>query len=217
MEILGVTRTSLEYLREKIIIGELKAGQRLNEIELSAKLGISRPPLREAFRILEEEQLVVSVPRKGTSVSEISFGAFVELFQAREMIECYCIDLIEEKNIRTFLEIERAVEESVGLPVPPDDRPKEKLTFLKALTEFHIRLVEISENRQLISFYTRIGFNIARYQYMYADLAGLTERSPSAHRQVLNHLKNGQYALAKDLVRYHIRAFVRLMKTRMQS
>ena len=217
MEILGVTMTSLEYLRDKIITGELTAGQRLNETELSLKLGVSRPPLREAFRILEEDQLVVSLPRKGTFVAEISVEDFVEIYQAREMLECYCIDLIQEKNIKTFPLIERALEESGALSVPPDDKPKEKMEFLETFADFHHRLIESAGNKQLIHFYKRIGFHLFRYQFMYAYLPGLTDVSQDAHWEILNHIKEGRYHEAKELVRYHIRSFVQLMKTRMRT
>jgi DNA-binding GntR family transcriptional regulator len=65
METLSVTKSRVHPLRENIIIGEFAPGQKLNEIELSSRLGISRPPLREAFRLLENEHLVRSIPRKG--------------------------------------------------------------------------------------------------------------------------------------------------------
>ena len=78
MEILSVTESALQFLRRRIIIGELKPGQKLNECSLSEELGISRPPLRETFRILEKDQLVVAIPRKGTYVTELSIRDFEE-------------------------------------------------------------------------------------------------------------------------------------------
>ncbi|MBW2123631.1 MAG: GntR family transcriptional regulator, partial [Deltaproteobacteria bacterium] len=69
MEIRGVTKSLVDYLRTQIITGNLPPGQKLNEIRLSSDLGVSRPPLREAFRILEHDRLVASIPRKGTYVT----------------------------------------------------------------------------------------------------------------------------------------------------
>ena len=66
MEVFGVKENVVQYLRSKIITGELAVGQKLNELELSCLLSISRPPLREAYRILENEYVIVSIPRKGT-------------------------------------------------------------------------------------------------------------------------------------------------------
>ena len=66
MKVLGVKDSVVQSLRTQIIIGELTPGQKLNELVLSSLLGISRPPLREAFRLLENEHLAHSIPRKGT-------------------------------------------------------------------------------------------------------------------------------------------------------
>ena len=96
MQILNVTSSILQFLREKITVGELKPGHKLNELSLSADLGVSRPPLREAFRILERDHLVLNIPRKGTYVTELSAKDFADISQTREMIECYCIDLFNE-------------------------------------------------------------------------------------------------------------------------
>ena len=89
MDISGVTQNTLDYLKFKIITGEFQPNQKLNETVLSAQLGISRPPLREAFRLLEQHHLVVSIPRKGCYVSDVSFEDFIEIYQTREMIEEY--------------------------------------------------------------------------------------------------------------------------------
>ena len=89
MEILNVTASTLEFLREKIITGELKSGQKLNETSLSVTLGISRPPLREAFRLLEKDHMVVNIPRKGTCVTELSIKDYGEVSQVRQILERY--------------------------------------------------------------------------------------------------------------------------------
>ena len=75
-------------LREAILKGELKPGERLMELQLAAKLGVSRTPIREAIRKLELEGLVLMIPRKGAEVAEIT-----------------------EKNLRDVLEVRCALEE----------------------------------------------------------------------------------------------------------
>ena len=59
-------------LRQAILIGELKPGERLMEIHLADRLGVSRTPIREAIRKLELEGLVVMIPRKGAQVAKIT-------------------------------------------------------------------------------------------------------------------------------------------------
>ena len=75
-------------LRRAILRGELKPGERLMEIQLANKLGVSRTPIREAIRKLELEGLVLMIPRKGAEVAEIT-----------------------EKNLRDVLEVRCALEE----------------------------------------------------------------------------------------------------------
>ena len=59
-------------LREAILKGELKPGERLMELQLAAKLGVSRTPIREAIRMLEQEGLAVTIPRKGAAVAKMT-------------------------------------------------------------------------------------------------------------------------------------------------
>jgi len=98
MEIKTVTSIATEYLRKQIITGEIAAGQRINETDLAARLKISRPPIREALRILENEHLVINSPRKGTNVTTISIEDLENIYQTREMLECYSIDILKAKT-----------------------------------------------------------------------------------------------------------------------
>ena len=217
MRILGVTWSVVEHLRDNIITSELAAGQKLNEIELSSQLGISRAPLREAFRILEEGHLVVSVPRKGCYVSDVSLEDFKGLYQAREMVECYSIDLIKEKKITAFPDIEQALHECSGAAVTPQNDRRKKLAYLRMFAKFHEKLVETAGNRQLISFYRKISLNLSRYQFMYAYLPGLTTDSQAGHSGILTLIEKGEYERAKQLLRDHIKHFVKLMEPKMLS
>ena len=99
MQIKSVTETVLQDLRVKIIVGELAPGSKLGEYELSSSFGISRAPVREAFRLLENEHLVIYYPRRGCYVTEISIKKCREIYQVRTMMECFSVDLLEAKGI----------------------------------------------------------------------------------------------------------------------
>ena len=141
MEILNVTTTALQVLREKIITGELKSGQKLNETGLSVKLGISRPPLREAFRVLEKDHMVVNIPRKGTYVAELSVRDFEELSQTREMIECYTIDLLRASNIRNLPKVTLAINRALSLPLPLNTVNPEQLLNYRCMSVVSFRRI----------------------------------------------------------------------------
>ncbi|MEJ2716857.1 MAG: GntR family transcriptional regulator [Deltaproteobacteria bacterium] len=213
-----MTKTVVELLRKNIITGQLPAKQRLSEVDLAHHLQISRAPLREAFRVLEEDQLVVSTPRRGCYVTDVSSEDFVQLYQAREMIEVYAIDLLKVKGIKQLPEVEKALSDAAGLAMPGEKEPaEEKLDYILAFAAFHDAIVGSSENRQLIHFYRRIGFHLARYQFMYAYLPGLTVNSQRQHDEICTVIKKGQYAHAKKLIKVHIKSFVDLMEDKINE
>jgi DNA-binding GntR family transcriptional regulator len=214
MEILGVTKSTVQYLREQIITGELAPGQKLNELEISSNLGISRPPLREAFRILENEHLVLSIPRKGCYVSKVSMEDCRHIYEAREMIECHAIELLKAQNVRHLPEVASALA-SVS-PVLPKlyhgNRAKIKESQ-NPFPGFHIKLVESTGNRWVIHLYNAISSNLARYQYM-CFVPGLLTKVQEEHEQILDFIKRGNYDQAKDLLRSHINSFFKVIEDR---
>ena len=204
MGIVGVTESLVQNLRDRIITGELRAGEKLNEVHLSLGLGVSRPPLREAFRILEHEHLVFSVPRKGTYVTELSIEDLQKVTQAREMIECGAIDLLKAKNIRDLPHVASALDAGLELSVPSSDDTEQYLIYIKTFADYHIKLVESCGNGWLIHFYQAIAFNLARYQFKYFDIPGTQEISLKDHREVLNLIEAGDHDRAKEYLRSHI-------------
>jgi DNA-binding GntR family transcriptional regulator len=153
MEIKSVPKIVVEYLRDRILVGQLAPHQKLSENDLALKLDISRPPLREAFRILEYEGLIFTIPRKGTYVSNISIEDLQDVYQAREMIECYAIDFLKAKNIKDLPQVELAVSSTSGLSTPSTNDPKVMLNYARDFANYHIKLVEStgnSEHRQIL-------------------------------------------------------------------
>ena len=84
-------------LRQAILRGELKPGERLLEIHLANKLGVSRTPIREAVRKLELENLVIMIPRKGAVVAEITEKSLRDVLEVRRALEALVVKLACEK------------------------------------------------------------------------------------------------------------------------
>jgi len=215
MKIVNVTTSALQFLREKIITGELKSGERLNEASLSSKLGISRPPLREALRILEKDQMAVNIPRKGTYVTELSVKDFEELSQIREMIECYTIDYLKTSHIRNLPKVTLAFNKALSLPNPLNSvDPEQLLNYIKVFLDFHTSLVDSSGNSQLAHIYHSINFNLARYQFIYFYINGTAKHSLDDHKRILEFVRNGNYDEAKEELKKHIHYAVEVVKNR---
>jgi DNA-binding GntR family transcriptional regulator len=217
LTITGVTETIVQYLRVHIIDRQLPPGQRLNELELAARLGVSRPPLREAFRVLENEQLITSIPRKGAYVNEMSIDECREIFEAREMIECYAVEILQTKGIRELPKASKALLVTRRLRLPRSSDPYNKFDYLKAIADFHISLVESSGNSRLNRFYQAIFSNLARYQDMYVFVPGLMEKSQAVHEQILGLIQKGNYEKAKEKLRSHIRGYFKTTEEKLRN
>jgi DNA-binding GntR family transcriptional regulator len=203
LEIFSATQAAVNHLRDLIILGELKPGQKINETALASNMGLSRPPLREALRILESECLITSVPRKSTYITEISKEDFEKIYRARGMIECYSIDLIRINNMHDFTPLFAALNEASSIKLESGAKPKEVLESLKVFAEFHIKLVELAGNAYLRHFYHSIASNLMRYQFLYFSKE---YRKPllEEHQHILDFIKMGEYDRAKDYLLSHI-------------
>jgi DNA-binding GntR family transcriptional regulator len=215
MEGLNTTSTVLEALRQKIIVGELKPGYKLNEVDISVNLGVSRPPLREAFRILEKDNMAVSVPRKGTYVSELSLKDFMEVSQTREMIECFCVDLLKASDTRNLPKAESALREAAALQARFNTADEgELIRQIRVMHEFHVGLVESTGNSMLARIYDSIGYTLARYQYIYFHIDDAARHSLDDHKTVLEFIRKGDFDQAKEELRKHILFTVDLVRNR---
>ena len=84
-------------LRQAILTGEMKPGERLLEIHLANKLGVSRTPIREAIRMLELEGLVIMVPRRGAQVAQITEKSMSDVLEVRCALDELAVELACER------------------------------------------------------------------------------------------------------------------------
>ena len=84
-------------LRQAILTGEMKPGERLLEIHLANKLGVSRTPIREAIRMLELEGLVIMVPRRGAQVAQITEKSMSDVLEVRCALDVLAVELACER------------------------------------------------------------------------------------------------------------------------
>lgn len=217
LNVTGVTESVVKHLRMHIIEGKLASGQKLNELELSSSLGISRPPLREAFRILEHENLVISIPRKGCYVSELSMDDCRQIYKARALIECGTIDCLKARNTRDLPDVAAALDLTDQQQViPSDDTKIVELGSRNPFPYFHIKLVESTGNNWLIRFYHMIAPTLARYQFM-CYVPDIFSRIQEEHKLILNLIKNGEYDSAKHSLKRHIDWYVKFLKQRLRE
>jgi DNA-binding GntR family transcriptional regulator len=138
-----------DFLKNAIIKGEWEPGQRLNELLIASKLGISRSPIREAFRILESENLVDIYSRRGAFVKSLSTKEVEEVYVVIHAIERTALHLSLKHMDREREKELRSIIERLEKNVRKND-PKEFLTFSMQLHHF---IIKNSENRLLLKIY----------------------------------------------------------------
>jgi DNA-binding GntR family transcriptional regulator len=105
---LSLAGQTVDVLRELVLTGGIPPGERVNEVELAHRLGISRGPLREAIRHLASEGLLVLVPNRGAHVPKADADEVRALFELRTALECAAAELAASR--RTEADIARLVD-----------------------------------------------------------------------------------------------------------
>ena len=108
-------------LREAILKGDLKPGERLMELQLASKLGVSRTPIREAIRMLEQEGLAVTTPRKGAEVAKMTLKDMEDVLEIRDALDELAVRIacqkISDEQLRQLEDMKELFEKSDGLKV----------------------------------------------------------------------------------------------------
>lgn len=210
LEIKSLTAVVLDDIRRRILTGDFRPGERINESEIALKLGISRSPVREAFRVLEGEGLITTLPRKGSSITEISAQDVEELFEIREILECHAIECIRKRAKKSPDEL-RALIEEVGREL------LRKPDIFTVISGFHFSLVELSNNYRLIELYKILGASLRRYQFIYLSKKGQRDVSLEHHQVIVDALKRGNYSDIKKLLKRHIRCVENMVKMQIKE
>lgn len=146
---LSLVELSTQAIRRRILTGELPAGSKLREEHLREELGVSRPPLREALRILEQEGLVVKVPRVGAQVVSLTRHDYWELLTLRHALETLAFQLAlpvkEPDRLQTCRDALAAMEECA--------RDNSAAGMVDAGYRFHLSLVRLADHGRIVDVY----------------------------------------------------------------
>lgn len=155
----SLTRLVAESIEEMILAGELPPGHKLNEIALAQRFGISRGPLREAFRLLEEGGLIRQEKNRGAHVREIRLSEAADLYDVRAGLDATAGRLlagrISDEQLRTLREMTEAMKE-----VPPDAVDR----FHELNLSFHDCIVGMTGNAVLAEQYRRLAKLLALFR-----------------------------------------------------
>ena len=150
-------------LREAILKGELKPGERLMELQLAAKLGVSRTPIREAIRKLELEGLVLMIPRKGAEVAKISESNLRDVLEVRRSLEELAIDLACQRITAEELESLNKAEVDFKAAIGNGDA----MQIAQTDEQFHEIIYNSTKNQKLVQILNNLREQMYRYRVEY--------------------------------------------------
>lgn len=189
-----------EALREAIINGTLKPGERMMEIQLAEQLGVSRTPVREAIRKLELEGFVVMIPRKGAYVAGISLKNIADVFEVRAALEALAAGLAAERITSDELEeLERML---VRKGECIEEERLEELIEIDTL--FHEAMYKASRNEKLEQMIHNLREQIQRFRSTSLAYPGRMKEALEEHKKIVEAIADRDVALAQQLAREHI-------------
>nr|WP_291317375.1 GntR family transcriptional regulator [Desulfuromonas sp.] len=187
----------LETIREAILRGALKPGEKVAEPELAERFGISRTPIREAFRQLESEGYLTVIPRKGAVVTSLSERDVEEFYAIKSILEGYAARMaaenMSEKEVERLETINDRLEQ---LALDGDVK-----TFFRVHNEFHELFIRAAGNEKLEELINQLMMKFNRLRMASLSLPGRMQISVQEHRKIIEAFKSHHGDKADNLVR----------------
>lgn len=182
-----LTQQVYNVLREKIIKGEYYPGNKLDIHRLAEEFGVSRSPVKDAINQLVHDGLIEIIPRKGTYVTELDFSAFIEVLDARLMIEKWAagqvIEHISVKDIEKWRKI--VTDMDVLLDINPF--PFEKYSNLD--NEFHTTLIMWTANSKVIDMFSSLNTHVSLSRIVHSTSLESTIKRHKDHWDLYEAIK----------------------------
>jgi DNA-binding GntR family transcriptional regulator len=187
-------------LREAIIIGELRPGERLMEVQLAEKMGVSRTPVREAIRKLELEGLVNMIPRKGAHVAELSVKDIMDVLEVRASLDGLATSLASERITDDELKELKYINGQFASYIE-----KENLSgSIKKDVEFHDIIYKASRNDKLISILNNLREQVQRFRVIYLKDYGSPVNLIKEHNEIFEAVSTRNSEFARNFAKTHI-------------
>ncbi len=202
-----------ETLRNAIVAGTLKPGERLMEIQVAEELGVSRTPVREAIRKLELEGFVVMIPRRGTYVSDLSIKDVNEVYEVRTALDVLAAGLAVERITEEELEEMERLLVVFGECIEANDLDK----IVEADSKFHDILYKATRNERLIGIVNNLREQLTRFRSLSMSYPGRLKDMLEEHTRLVEALGQRNASVARKLANDHMaNAEQTLLKTMLE-
>jgi len=189
----------LTRLRSAILNGSLKPGTPLSENKIAAQLAVSRTPVREALRVLEQENLVTTLPGRKVIVSVPRLRDIDEIYDIRWIIESEAIRRITFRHAELIARLEDCVTRAREALARGDIQ-----TLKQTNAEFHTTLISALDNRRLSQFIDSVHDTILRFRLYSLEQQDWAYAGVEEHAELTALLKSGKTSSAIELLRRHL-------------
>lgn len=190
----------VDFLKESIIKGDLKPGERIAEPELAERFGISRTPVREAFRQLESEGFLTVIPRRGATVSPITDKDVREFYAIKGLLEGYAARIacprFTEKEIKRM--------EFLNSQMARFADKEDVKNFFKIDNQLHDVFLMACDNYRLYVLVNSLVQQFERLRITALSLTGRMKRSVVQHMDIIEAFKKRDSDLVESLVRSNV-------------
>lgn len=199
-EYLPLRDVVFKTLRKAIITGEFAPGERLMEISLANRLGVSRTPVREAIRKLELEGLVINIPRRGAQVARITEKSLRDVIEVRSVLEEFAAVLACERITEEEMDELKSLHEQFVLSIEGNDI----LDMVEKDEQFHDAIFHAAKNDRLISILANLREQFYRYRMEY--IKDIKQRSTlvTEHQELMNAIFRRDGEAAKKTMKDHL-------------
>ena len=202
-------------LRDAILTGKLVPGERLMETQLAEKLGVSRTPVREALRMLELENLVELVPRKGAQVLDMSEKDIVNILEVRSALEGLATSVACKKMSKEDLQQLKNMEVDFEKAVAENDVEH----FVDIDEDFHDLIFAATENDKLINIFRNLRIQLYRYRMAQAknnetSMSTIVAHHRSIIRAIENHDAEEGASIAQGHIKYQTESILRFVRNK---
>lgn len=199
-EFLPLRDVVFNTLRKAILTGELKPGERLMEIHLANRLGVSRTPIREAIRKLELEGLVIMIPRRGAEVAQITEKSLKDVLEVRRALDALCAELACERITQEELQSLKVACEEFARAT----RTKDATVIAEADVAMHDIIVKATGNARLIQLINNLSEQMYRYRFEYIKDESRHDNLVEEHRMIYDSIVRKDKEAAAAAARRHI-------------
>ena len=190
-----------QTLRTAILKGELKPGERLMELQLASQLGVSRTPIREAIRMLEQEGLAKTIPRKGAEVAGMTAKDMEDVLHVRGALEELAVSTSCQKiTDEELAELKDAMDAFIESTKQPD-----VVQVAQADVTFHDIIYRAADNPKLLSILNNLYEQMYRYRVEYLKDVSIYSRLIEEHRHIYDALVSRDEEAVVSHLRVHLK------------